>query len=79
MVILKKVFSENGSKNGTYALKNINILCVTKRGAKSIERKKIRITYQFKVTTLKMEVVSVRTRAPQLQENKEEEVRRERK
>ncbi|GMP28869.1 hypothetical protein CsSME_00004227 [Camellia sinensis var. sinensis] len=31
------------------------MLCVAKRGVKSTEKKKIRITYQFKVTTLKME------------------------
>ncbi|XP_028074042.1 ribonuclease 3-like [Camellia sinensis] len=52
---ITKVFPENGSKNGTHALKNINMLCVAKRGVKSTEKKKIRITYQFKVTTLKME------------------------
>ena len=55
------------------------MLSVAKRGAKSTERKKYRITYQFKMKNMKMEVVSARTQAPQLQENKGEEVRRERK
>ena len=64
-----------------YVLKNMRIkhtLCC-KRGAKSTKRKKIGTTYQFKVKALKMEVVPARTQAPQVQENKGEEVRRERK